>query len=137
VRAVVVLGAVVAAAVQLPDMLATAAIGASQAAERSGRPAAALSWARTAISVEGWNADAYQQRALVLEAGGRLAAARADLRHAVSLEPFDFRHWLLLARVDTEQGDLAAAVCADERARQLRPLGIPFAGTPAPVSTRC
>lgn len=132
-RALLAVAAVAAITLEIPGLLAAAAVARSQAAERDGNPAQALAWAGAAVGAEPWSASAYEQRALVYEAGGRLAPATGDLRHAISLEPTNYRHWLLLARVDAEAGRLSAAERDYERARELRPRALLFnVGAPGP-----
>ena len=129
-RGVLALVAAIAALVQLPGLLSTAAIRHSQSAERVGNASLALAWAKSAVGTEPWSASAYEQRALVLEAGGRLSQAAEDLKRATSHEPNNYQHWLLLSRVETELGHLDAAVVDYDRAHRLRPLGSVFAFAP-------
>ncbi len=121
VRGGLAVGALVCAAVQLPGLLSTTEIRRSQSAERRGNPSLALAWANDAVSAEPWSASASEQRGLVLEAAGRYASAAQDIRHAVSEEPTNFVHWIVLARIDTERGQLNAAVADYRRAHMLRP----------------
>ena len=107
--------------VQLPGLISTAEIRQSQAAERAGHGALALSWAREAVSAEPWAASAYEQEGLVLEAAGRLEQAKAELTKAISYEPYNYRHWLIRSRIETELGQLKSAVRDYVRARELRP----------------
>jgi hypothetical protein len=129
-RVVVVALAAAAGLLQLPGLISTATIRRSQSAERSGNAGAALDWARAAVSAEPWSASAFEQRGLVLEAAGRLPGAAEDLQQATSLEPTNFRHWLVLARIEAERGALAVAVSDQARAHQLRPLARVFALAP-------
>jgi tetratricopeptide (TPR) repeat protein len=129
-RAAIALVAVCAALMQLPGLLSTAELRRSQAAERAGNGSLAYSWANAAVSAEPWAASLYEQRGLVLESAGRLAAAAADLKRAVSHEPGNFRHWLLLARFETERGNVNAAIRDYTQARQLRPQALVFQYAP-------
>ncbi len=113
--------ALLAAAVQLPGILSSAALQRSQAAARAGEPRAALAWAGAAVRAEPWSASANEQRALVLEAAGRLRPAARDVRRAIAYEPANFRHWLLLARIEAESGRLQAAFGDLAEAKRLRP----------------
>ncbi len=79
-----------------------------------------------AVSAEPWSASAYEQRGLVLEAAGDYGRAAQDLRRAVSREPTNFVHWVVLARIETEQGRLAAAVRDYQQAQRLRPRAAVF-----------
>jgi Flp pilus assembly protein TadD len=46
----------------------------------------------------------YAMRATVLERSGDLAAASTDARDAIDREPDNWRHHLLLARIEAERG---------------------------------
>jgi hypothetical protein len=122
--------AAIAGLVQLPGLMSASAIRKSQADERAGNTSGALAWAKEAISDEPWSASAYEQRGLVLEAAGRYTPAADDLTQAISREPTNFSHPLLLARIDTERGQLAAASHELARARMLRPRASVFALAP-------
>jgi tetratricopeptide (TPR) repeat protein len=130
-RALLALLAAAAAFAQLPGVVSTAAIRRSQAAERDGDPALALAWAREAAAAEPWSASAFEQQGLVLEGEGALPEAAQDLERAISREPTNFRHWLVLARVEAERGDLKAALTDYVRAHQLRPLAAVFQLSPS------
>jgi O-antigen ligase len=130
VRGAVVALAACAGLIQLPGLISTASIRRSQAAERAGNANAALAWAKTAVNAEPWSASAYEQRGLVLEAAGQLGQAASDERRATQDEPTNFRHWLVLARIDTERGAIAQAVRDDAHAHELRPLARVFALAP-------
>ncbi len=129
-RAALVLGAVVAGLVQVPGLISTAAIRRSQTASAAGNVNVALAWARDAVDAEPWSASAYEQRGLVLESWRRFAPAAQDLRQATSREPTNYRHWLILARIETELGQLGPAVRDYDRARSLRPLATVFTLAP-------
>ena len=130
VRVLLALIAALAGIVQLPGLLSTTEIRRSQAAERADNASLALAWAKDAVSAEPWSASAYEQRGLVLESAGRLEQAAADLNRAISHEPTNYRHWLVLARVETERGRVAFAVRDYDRSHQLRPLASVFALAP-------
>jgi hypothetical protein len=125
-RATCVVLCLAAGALQLPGLLSTIEIRRSQSAEREGQGNQALALANDAVKVEPWSASAYEQRGLVLEAAGRYAAATAALRRAISDEPTNYVHWLDLARVQTERGEIAAAVADYARAHALRPDSVAF-----------
>jgi Tfp pilus assembly protein PilF len=57
----------------------------------------------------------------VEEAQGNLAAARVDLLRAQRREPTNYRHPLILSRVEAELGNAGAAVADFRRAVSLRP----------------
>lgn len=122
--------ALAAGAIQIPGLLSNWDIGRSQAAAREGNAPLALAYARDAVSAQPWSASAYEQRGLVLEAEGRLAQAAADLRRAISHERTNFQHWLILARIETEEGNVGAAVADYDQARRLRPHASVFALAP-------
>lgn len=120
-RGAIALAAVGAGLVLVPGLVSTAEIRQSQGAERAGNGPLALSWARAAVRAEPWAASPYEQRGLVLESAGRFTQAAGDLERAIAREPTNFRHWLILARIETERGDLIGATRDYNRARQLRP----------------
>jgi tetratricopeptide (TPR) repeat protein len=126
-RVVLVLLSLVAIAVQLPALASTSALRESQAAFRANDEEEARAAAADAISASPWAAAPYAQRALLHEAAGRLEAAAADVRRAARREPTNWRHPLLLARIEAERGRPKAALAAFERARRLRPLSSFFA----------
>jgi hypothetical protein len=120
-RAGLALLAALAGLVQLPGLLSTSEVSASQAAVRSGRLSAALRWADHAVGAEPWAAAPYLQRGLVLEALGRLHPAAGDVRSAIGHQPTDSALWASLARIETELGDTAAATADYRRALTLSP----------------
>lgn len=129
-RAALAAAAAMACLIHLPAVLSTTDIRRSQTAVRAGEGAVALSWANDAVDAQPWSASAYEQRGLVLEAAGRLSDAAHNLRQAVSHEPTNFGHWLILSRIETERGDVGAAVRDYKRAQRLRPRGWVFAYAP-------
>jgi tetratricopeptide (TPR) repeat protein len=129
-RAALAFAAAAAALLQLPGIFSTTDIRRSQAAETARHGNLALAWANAAVSAEPWSASAYAQRGLVLESAGRLKEAAADLNRATSHEPDDYAHWLVLARINTERGDVGTAVRDYQRAHQLRPRSASFVLAP-------
>jgi hypothetical protein len=121
-----------AAILQLPGLVSTRDVRASQAAERAQQPGRALALASAAVAAEPWSASAFEQRGLVLEADGRYTAAAADLRRAIQHEPQNYAHWVILARIQAEQGQLAVAQQTLARAHQLRPRALVFRITLSP-----
>jgi hypothetical protein len=114
--------ALLAIAVQLPPLASTSAVRASQrAAARSDVPAATNA-AADAVAASPWSASPYVQRALLAEARGDLDDAAADVMRAIRRESTNWRHHLLLARIEAERGHPREALTAAERARRLRPL---------------
>lgn len=121
VRIALVAVAALAAVIQLPGILSTNDIRNSQAAERAGNVGMALADARSAVSAESWSASAHEQEALVLEAAGHLQRAREQESLAISRESTNYAHYLIRSRIETELGELAAAVRDYSRAHGLRP----------------
>jgi O-Antigen ligase len=113
--------AVVACLVELPGLVSTSEVRRSQSSVRAGDLGRALRQANDAIASEPWAATPYVQRALVEERQGRLIAARVDLERAVHREPTNWRHPLVLARVEAELGDTRAALRNYTRAERLHP----------------
>ncbi len=126
IRAALVAVAAAAAVIQLPGLLSTLSVRSSQAATRAGNAALALSRARGAVSAEPWSASAHEQEALVLEADGSLGQAKHQESLSISDEPTNYAHYLIRSRIETEFGQLAAAVRDYRRAYELRPHAIVF-----------
>ena len=121
VRLALALLALVIGLTQLPGLVSTSKVRSSQAAVRTGDLRLALGDAEDAVASSPWAATPFVQRALILELAGKLPAARADLLRAREREPTNYRHPLLLARVEAELGRPAAAVAAYRAARALAP----------------
>lgn len=121
VRIALVAAAAGAALLQLPGILSTSDIRRSQAAARTGNGPAALVLARDAVRAEPWSASAHEQQALVLESDGQLRQAEHQETVAISEEPYNYVHWLIRSRVETELGQLGAAVRDYGTAFRLRP----------------
>ena len=116
--------AVIAGAIQVPGLVSTDRLRASQRALAVGVDDRATELADEAVRAEPWAASPYAGRAFVELARGDDAAARDDALEAISKEPTNWRHRLLLARIETQMGDDNAALRA---ARQARLLGAPKA----------
>ena len=121
-RIAVGVAALAAAAFEVPGIVSTQRIRASQAAARAGDLPHSRSLAQQAVDAMPWAATPYEQLALVEEELGDLAAARRDTEHAIRNEPTNWRYPLLLARIESEQGDRAAARRTFLQGRRLRPL---------------
>jgi O-antigen ligase len=121
-RATVVVVALAAVAVEVPGVVATQRIRASQAAARAGDLPHSRQLAEQAVDAMPWAATPYEQLALAEEDLGDLSAARRDVQHAIRNEPTNWRYPLLLARIEAEQGDRSAARRTFLRGRRLRPL---------------
>jgi tetratricopeptide (TPR) repeat protein len=117
----VVAVAVIALLIQLPGLASVSKTRESQSNFNKGNNPAALAEASDAIDSEPWAASPYVQRALVEESMNRLGAARTDLVRAEKREPYNFRHPLVLARIDAELGDVNTALDDFRRAKRLRP----------------
>ena len=113
---------VLAAAVEIPAVVATERVRASQSAAGEGDLASARSLAEDAVDAEPWAATPHLQLALVLEAEGDLPRARSELEDAISDEPTNWRYPLILARVEAAMGERRAAIATFRRGRALRPL---------------
>jgi hypothetical protein len=131
-RAAAAIGSLAVILLMLPGLASTQLRRDSEARARAGDLGGALTRADQAVDAQPWSAPAYAQRGLVEEARGRLEAARADLAEAAAREPENWRYPLLLARIDAERGDAAAAVANYRRARTLRPRAVVFAVPPPP-----
>jgi hypothetical protein len=99
--------ALAAAASQVPGLVSTERIRASEAKLAGGDPARAKELADDAIDAEPWAGSGYAARALARERLGDLAGAQDDVRSAIQREPYDWRNNLLLARIDARRGDRA------------------------------
>jgi O-antigen ligase len=110
------LAAIVAIAIPLAS---TDFVRRSQADAREGDLPGALTAARTAQNVQPDSASPRLQEALVLEAEGEFAAAAEAARAATEREPTNWRTWLVLSRIEAEQGQAAAAVRDYREAKSL------------------
>jgi tetratricopeptide (TPR) repeat protein len=106
---------------QVPGLVSTERIRASDAKLADGDPARARELANEAIDAEPWAGSAYAARALANEAAGDLNAARSDAEDAVDREPYDWRTHLLLARIDAGSGNRAGVEAQLREARRLAP----------------
>lgn len=127
VRAGVALLAIAACLLQLPNLISTSSVRESQAAYRAGDLEAAFAAAGEAVDAQPWAATPYSQRALLAEAAGELDPARADALLAIEREPTNWRHRLLLARIEAKRDEPDAAVDAYQEAERLWPAS-PFLG---------
>jgi hypothetical protein len=135
-RAGLVLVALVAGAIQLPGLASVTAMRESQEAVEARDLGRALGRADDAIAAEPWAARPYLQRGLVREINADYAGARRDLSRAASREPTNWRHRLILARLEARLGRPAASLAAVRRARALAPtLGV-FGSQRPPLDRR-
>jgi O-Antigen ligase len=113
------LAAIVAIAIPLAS---TSLVRSSEADARAGDLSGALEDARTAQNVQPGAASPRLQQALVLEAQGSFGAAAEAARAAAEREPTNWRTWLVLSRIEAQNGQAAAAVDAYAKAKSLNPL---------------
>jgi tetratricopeptide (TPR) repeat protein len=117
-----VIGLAVAALVAIVLPLAeNVAIEKSRAAFARGDLGAALSSARDAAAVQPYSATPRLQEALVFEQQGNLTDALAAARLAVRRETTNWRHWLVLSRLEARRGSIDAAIDDYRHARALNP----------------
>jgi O-Antigen ligase len=115
------IGALLLAAVQVPGLVSTQRLRASERDLDRGQLSAALDEADEAVDAEPWAASPYAMRATVLERFGDLAPASTDARDAIDREPDNWRHHLLLARIEAERGHRRLARSELAEARRLAP----------------
>jgi hypothetical protein len=118
--ALVVLAAACILGIGVP-LAATGDVRSSQDAVQTGDLTAAVTDARSAVSVESGAAEPYLQLALVLELQHRLSPAIAAATHSIRNEPLNWASWLVLSRLQAEDGHPTAALTAYRRARALNP----------------
>jgi hypothetical protein len=123
--------AVVSMAAIVPQLLGAKAIRDSQAAAVSGDLSAALDDANHAHDLQPYAANADLQKALVLERMGDVASAVGPARDATAAASRDWRAWLVLSRLEAENGHAGAAIDAYERAKSLNPRSVVFAASEA------
>ncbi|MFY9488389.1 MAG: O-antigen ligase family protein [Solirubrobacterales bacterium] len=110
-----------------PALVSNSAIGDSRGAVASGDLVRALELADEAVRAEPWAASPYVQRAAVMERGGATEAAIVDLARAIGREPGNWRHYLMLSRMQLKSGDSQAALRSFRRGRAVRPQSPYFA----------
>jgi tetratricopeptide (TPR) repeat protein len=126
-RAVVVLAAVAALALQVVPFLAELKVEDSRAAAAAGDLDDAVNDARAAATLTSWAASPRTQVALAEELAGRTESAQASIEEALERDPFDWRLWLVAARIQTKAGQFEAARASLERAEELNPRSQLFA----------
>ncbi len=97
------------------------AVRSSQADVRAGDLNGALANARTARDIQPYSATASLQEALVLELKGDLSGAVTAAKDATAQASNDWHNWLVLSRLETENGNASAAVADYKRAKSLNP----------------
>jgi O-antigen ligase len=96
-------------------------LSASRAAAADGDFAGAVAKADTARSIEPWAASPYVELGLLAQAQGDFVTARERLGQAIDREEGNWVLFYLLARVESEAGDVGAAEAAIAEAQRLNP----------------
>lgn len=104
-RVTLVVLALAAAVTQVPGLVATDRIRASETELAAGDQDRAVELADQAVDAEPWAGSPYAARALALEAQGELGAAKAAAEDAIDRDPNNWRNYLILARIDAARGD--------------------------------
>jgi O-antigen ligase len=126
-RAAVVLASL-ACLVAIGVPLATAtAVQRSQAAAASGNAGLALHDAQEAARLEPNAASPQLQLALIQELQGHVRLALLAAQRAVHDEPANWASWLIMSRLEAENGNAPASVVAFRHARSLNPTSPLFA----------
>lgn len=120
-RSAAVAAALLLAAAQVPGLVSTQRVRASESALAAGDADRAKDLADEAIGAEDWAASPYAARALAWERLGDLDAAKQDAQAATNRDSNNWRDHLLLARIEAELGDSAAARSQAAAARRLAP----------------
>ena len=121
VRVLAVGAALLAAASQVPGLVSTERIRASESALAAGDSVRAGELANEAVTAEPWAASPYAMRALVAAQEGRLPDARREIDEAIEREPTNWRHWLVRARIEAGSGDRSDVDRALAEVRMLAP----------------
>ena len=117
-----IVGVAVACLIAIAVPLATTnAVRSSQSASAKGDQPLALTDALAATRLESGAASPELQAALVLELQGDFRAALTSARRAVRDEPTNWSTWLIVSRLEAENGNPSAALVAFRRARTLNP----------------
>jgi O-antigen ligase len=116
--AIAAIAAIVAMAVPLASM---GLLRQSAADAREGNFPAALRAARSAQDVQPGAAAPRLQQALLFEEQGDLESAAGAARAATEREPTNWRNWLVLSRIEAQQGEAVAAVRDYRKAKSLNP----------------
>jgi hypothetical protein len=126
VRPVILAGALLFAAIQVPGLVSNQRVRSSQNASAGGDLAAAETLARDAVKAEPWAATPQNQLSLVLSQEGQLADARDAIGSAVEKEPTNWRWPLVLAPLEEALGDHAAALKTFRSGRKLAPFSVAY-----------
>jgi hypothetical protein len=120
-RTALVVLALAAGISQVPGLVSTERIRASQAELDAGDPDQARQLADEAIAAEPWAGAPYAARAEALESAGDLEGARSDVEAAIDRDPYNWREYLLLARIDAKRGDRRDVQADLREVRRLAP----------------
>lgn len=120
-RVGIALASLAAIAAIAAPLASTSLLRQSEADARAGDLSAALEAARSAQNVQPGAASPRLQQALVLETQGDLPAAAAAAHAATERESTNWRTWLILSRLEAEQGHADASVRFFRKARSLNP----------------
>jgi tetratricopeptide (TPR) repeat protein len=123
-RALPVVTAAVALAViaaQGVSLLTTVSLDDSRKAAARGDLTAALRSAEAGAKIQPWAATPYVQRALIEERALSFRRAQTSIAAAIDRDPDNWRWWLVRARIETEEGDVAAATQSLRHAVALNP----------------
>ena len=121
VRVAVVAGAVCAAIVQVPGIVSTQRVRASEDALAAGDVTGARALAEQAVDAQSWAAEPHAQLALVEREDGNLDEAQAEIEAAVDHEPSSWEWPLVLATIQVEGGDRNGAIRTFTDGRELAP----------------
>lgn len=113
--------AVLGGVIQIPALVAQDRLASSEDHLRADRLSSAAELAEEAKQAEPWAASPVVQASRVALADGRIDDARVEVMRAIDLEPTNWRHRLLLARIELDDGDSAAANEALEDLVRLNP----------------
>lgn len=113
--------AVAAAVTQVPGLVKTQRLRASEAFLTLGFEDRARELALEAADAEPWAASPHAQLGLIELADGQLEEAEAETERAAELAPADWTHRFTLVRIRVEQGDKAGALTALDAAEQRNP----------------
>ena len=120
-RTAAVVAAVAIGIVQIPGLVSTQRIRASESALADGDFQQAKDLADEAIKAEDWASGPYAARAVASEAMGDLPGAKRDTQQAVDRDPDNWRDRLLLARIEAKLGQRKAARAQLRTAQELAP----------------
>ena len=125
VRAAVVAAAACAALAQIPGLVSTQRVRASEAALAVGDESGARVLAEQAIDAEPWAAAPHAQLAVVEREAGNLGAAQDEIEAAIEREPESWEWPLVLAPIQVARDDRRGAIRTFGAGRELAPR-LPF-----------